>query len=160
MVPKRLAMYPGTLSPLASFGTVCGMVFPVLMFPTAFLFGLTELLVPELARCRAAGSKQRIGHLVEKSLRVALLYGTLCGSVLYLTAPELCQRLYNSPEAGQYLRWFAPLAVILYCDAVTDAMIKGLGQQKHSVVYNIITKCVENSCYIFAVVVRDVALSV
>lgn len=143
MVPKRLALYPGSLSPLAAFGTVCGMVFPVLTFPMAFLFGLTELLIPELARCRAAGSTQRISHLVQKSLRIALLYGTLCGGILFLCADELCMRLYRSEEAGLYLRWFSILAVMLYCDGVTDAMIKGLGEQKASVRYNIITNTMD-----------------
>lgn len=143
MVPKRLALYPGSLSPLAAFGTVCGMVFPILTFPMAFLFGLTELLIPELARCRAAGSARRISHLVQKSLRVALLYGTLCGGILFLCADELCMRLYRSEEAGLYLRWFSILAVMLYCDGVTDAMIKGLGEQKASVRYNIITNTMD-----------------
>lgn len=143
MVPRRLALYGGSLTPLAAFGTVCGMVFPILMFPAALLFGLTELLVPELARCRAAGSDRRITHLVRKSLRFALLYGTACAGVLFLTAQELCMRFYGSTDAGTYLSWFAPLAVLLYCDAVTDAMIKGLGQQKHSVRYNIITNIMD-----------------
>ena len=143
MVPKRLALYPGSLSPLAAFGTVCGMVFPVLTFPMAFLFGLTELLIPELARCRAAGSTRRISHLVQKSLRTALLYGTLCGGILFLCANELCMALYKSEAAGRYLRWFSILAVMLYCDGVTDAMIKGLGEQKASVRYNILTNSMD-----------------
>ena len=143
MVPKRLALYPGAISPLATFGTVCGMVFPILTFPMAFLFGLTELLIPELARCNAAGSWQRISHLVQKSLRTALLYGTLCGGILFLCANELCMALYKSEAAGRYLRWFSVLAVMLYCDGVTDAMIKGLGEQKASVRYNILTNSMD-----------------
>mgnify|MGYP003435194083 FL=1 len=63
MVPKRLALYKGESSPLAAFGMVCGMVFPILMFPASILYGLAELLIPELARCNAAGSKKRIHHL-------------------------------------------------------------------------------------------------
>ena len=145
MVPRRLALYPGSLTPLAAFGTVTGMVFPVLMFPAAFLFGLTELLIPELARCSAAGSRKRIHYLVHKTLRIALLYGCICGGILFLVSKELCLRLYDSPEAGRFLRWFAPLAILLYCDAVTDAMIKGLGQQKASVRYNIITTILDVS---------------
>ena len=143
MVPKRLALYAGSLSPLAAFGTVCGMVFPILTFPMAILFGLTELLIPELARCRAAGSTERIHYLVRKSLRIALLYGTLCGGILFLCADALCLSLYKSEEAGTYLRWFSLLAVMLYCDGVTDAMIKGLGQQKASVRYNILTNTMD-----------------
>ena len=143
MVPRRLALYGGALSPLAAFGMVCGMVFPVLTFPMAILFGLTELLVPELARCRAAGSETRVTYLVRKSLRVAMLYGVMCGGILFLCGDRLCMLLYKSPEAGRYLRWFSVLSVMLYCDAVTDAMIKGLGQQRASVCYNIFTNTLD-----------------
>lgn len=143
MVPKRLALFQGVGNPLALFGTVCGMVFPVLMFPACILFGLTELLIPELARCNAAGSQQRIRYLVRRSLRLALLYGTACGCILYLCSDALCLRLYDSVDAGRYLGWFSCLTVMLYCDIVTDAMIKGLGQQKASVRYNIITSVMD-----------------
>lgn len=139
MVPKRLALYEGVVSPLAAFGTVCGMVFPILTFPMAILFGLTELLIPELARCNAAGSKTRITYLVKQSLRIALLFGSVCSCILFLSAEPLCMKLYQSVDAGRYLKWFAPLAIMLYCDTVTDAMIKGLGEQKASVRYNICT---------------------
>lgn len=143
MVPKRLSLYPSTTPALALFGMVCGMVFPILMFPAAILFGLTELLIPELARCNAAGSRNRINYLMRRSLRLTLIYGTICAGILYLTADALCLALYDSPQAGKYLRWFAPLAAMLYCDIVTDAMIKGLGQQKASVRYNILTSAMD-----------------
>ena len=75
MVPKRLALFTGALSPLAAFGVVCGMVFPVMMFPAAIIFGLAELLIPELARCHAAGSEIRIRYLAKRSLKTVWLYG-------------------------------------------------------------------------------------
>lgn len=143
MVPQRLSLYHGNQTPLAAFGTVCGMVFPVLMLPAAILFGLTELLIPELARCNVSGSVRRIRYLTKQSLKIALLFGSFCATILYLTASELCVRLYDSELAGQYLQWFAPLAVMLYCDAVTDAMIKGLGHQRSSVRYNICTNMMD-----------------
>ena len=143
MVPKRLALYPGTDTPLAAFGAVCGMVFPVLMFPAAILFGLAELLIPELARCAAAGSRKRIRYLVKRSLRVAMLYGCLFSGLMYLLAEDLCIALYGSPQAGAYLRLYAFLIPMLYCDALTDAMTKGLGQQKACVRYNILTSAMD-----------------
>ena len=143
MVPKRLALYAGTDSPLALFGTVCGMVFPVLMFPAAILFGLNELLIPELARCNAAGSERRIHYLVRRSLRIAMLYGVTCGGILHLLSTDLCEALYGSAEAGKYLKIYAFLAPMLYTDSVTDAMTKGLGQQKICVRYNILTSVLD-----------------
>ena len=143
MVPRRLALYPGEQNALATFGTVCGMVFPVLMFPAAILFALAELLIPELARCNAAGSMLRIRYLTQKSLRLAMLYGCLCAGILYLIAPPLCMALYDSIDAGRYLQLYSLLIPMLYCDAVTDAMIKGLGQQTACVRYNILTSAMD-----------------
>lgn len=143
MVPKRLALCQKIGNPLAAFGMVCGMVFPILMFPMAILYGLAELLIPELARCTAAGSHIRIRYLAKRSLRLSMLYGCLFCGLLFLLSEELCLKLYDSREAGVYLRWFALLAPMLYCDAITDAMIKGLGQQTASVRYNILTSAMD-----------------
>jgi stage V sporulation protein B len=141
MVPKRLALF--TTEALAQFGIVGGMVFPVLMFPAGILYGLSDLLIPELARCNAAGSHIRIRYLARRSLRVALVYGIACGGVLFLLADVLCLGLYRNEAAGEYLRWFALLAPMLYCDAIIDAMNKGLGQQKICVRYNILTSAMD-----------------
>ena len=143
MVPKRLALYPLVDDPLAAFGMVCGMVFPVLMFPAAILYALAELLIPEMARCNAAGSRQRIRYLAKRSLKLALLYGCLFCGLEFLLSRELCLWLYGSEEAGRYLGLYALLIPMLYCDAITDAMTKGLGQQKICVRYNIITSAMD-----------------
>ena len=143
MVPKRLAENPTIANPLASFGIVSGMVFPILMFPSCILFGLAELLIPELARCAAAGSKQRISYLVRRSLKVAMLYGFAFSGLLYLLSRPLCLRFYGNEEAALSLRRYAPLVPMLYCDAITDAMTKGLGQQRVCVRYNILTSAMD-----------------
>ena len=139
MVPKRLARNTSVSSPLAAFGLVSGMVFPIVMFPAALLFGLTELLVPELARCTAAGSMPRVRYLVRKALRAALVYGTAAGGIICLLSEFLCLRLYRSMDAAVALRAYSLLIPMLYCDIITDAMTKGLGQQSVCVRYNILT---------------------
>ncbi|MDO5401539.1 MAG: MATE family efflux transporter [Eubacteriales bacterium] len=143
MVPRRLALNPAVASPLGAFGLVSGMVFPVLMFPACILYALAELLIPELARCAAAGSGRRIRYLVRRSLKTALLYGLIFGGLEVLLADWLCLGLYKSPEAARFLRLYALLIPMLYCDAITDAMTKGLGQQKICVRYNILTSAMD-----------------
>ncbi len=143
MVPKRLALHSLTDNPLSAFGTICGMVFPVLMFPAAILYALAELLIPELARCNAAGSTGRIRYLTRRSLRIAMLYGCLFSGLMIIAAEPLCERLYKSSLAGYWLKRYAILIPMLYCDAITDAMTKGLGQQKACVRYNILTSAMD-----------------
>ncbi len=143
MVPKRLALFSGVDNPLASFGIISGMVFPILMFPAAIVFGLAELLIPELARCNAAGSQTRIRYLVKRSLKVTLLYGCFVGGLEFLLGQVLCSALYQNQEAGNQLRLYSLLIPMLYCDAITDAMTKGLGQQTACVRYNILTSAMD-----------------
>ena len=143
MVPKRLSLNRMVENPLAAFGMISGMVFPVMMFPACILFGLAELLIPELARCRAAGSGRRISYLVHRSLKTAMLYGLFFCGIMFLLAEDLCMALYQNREAGRYLRMYASLIPMLYCDAITDAMTKGLGQQKACVRYNILTSAMD-----------------
>jgi stage V sporulation protein B len=119
------------------------MVFPVLMFPACILFGLAELLIPEMARCQASKSRNRISYLLHRSLKVSMLYGVFFAGLLFLLAEPLCMGLYKNPEAGRTLKLYALLIPMLYCDAIVDAMIKGLGQQTVSVRYNIFTNILD-----------------
>lgn len=143
MVPRRLRLNTAVSDPLAAFGLVSGMVFPVLMFPSCILYALAELLIPELARCNAAESTQRISYLVRRSLKVAMLYGLLFGGLMFLMAEPLCINLYGSTSAVRYLQLYSLLIPMLYCDAITDSMTKGLGQQKVCVRYNILTSTMD-----------------
>ena len=116
LIPLGLSQVSGAPeAAMAAYGTVHGMVFPILMFPAAILYSLSDLLLPELARCRAEGD----------------------------AAEPLGLLLYQSREAGMYLRLFAPLALILYPDAIVDGMCKGLGRQVSCVRNNTITSLMD-----------------
>jgi stage V sporulation protein B len=60
-----------------------------------------------------------------------------------LLSRELCLWLYKSEEALLQLRLYSLLIPMLYCDCLTDAMVKGLGQQKVCVRYNIFTSALD-----------------
>jgi len=143
MVPRRLALFTGISDPLASFGRVSGMVFPVLMLPAAILSSLAEVLIPELARCSAVGSRNRIRYLVRRNLRAALIYGLCCGGLLFLLADTLCKQLYPGEDIAPLMRRFSLLVPMLYCDLVADAMTKGLGQQAACARYSVISNVVD-----------------
>jgi len=128
---------------LAAFGLVSGMVFPVLMFPACVIYGLAELLIPELARCTASGSEERICYLVRRSLKTVMLYGLFFSGFLFLLSEPLCLWLYQNSGAGECLKLYSILVPMLYCDAITDAMTKGMGQQKTCVRYNILSSAMD-----------------
>lgn len=140
LIPRGLRQYgaSGERS-MATYGVIHGMVFPVITFASAILFSLSDVLVPELARCRATGNKARILHLTDRCLRLGLIFAAAVAGLLTCLAEPLGQLLYQNEEAGRYIRFFAPMVLVLYLDAVVDGMHKGLGQQLHCVRYNTLT---------------------
>lgn len=148
MVPKRLALHTKTMNPLAAFGMMSGMVFPIIMFPACFLFGLCEILIPEIAACKASGEGKRISYLIRRSLWASLIFGSIVSGLLLISAESLCLRFYGKGDAVRLIRLYAPLIPMLYCDLVTDACTKGLGQQKVCVRYNITTNALD-VCLLF-----------
>lgn len=139
IVPKRLARFAGTVNALADYGVLQGMVFPVLMFPAAILFSLAELLVPEFSRCAAGRRTPRIRYLVRRGLRVSLLFSLCAAGVLFAGSDALGELLFHNRAVGPALRLYAPLVPLLYTDAITDAICKGLGQQNANARYNLLT---------------------
>lgn len=125
------------------YGTITGMVFPVLMFPAALLYALIDLLIPELAACRAQGRWARLASITGQCLRAGLLFSSFVAGLLFVLAEPAAQLLYGSAQAGRLLRFFAPLALMLYMDTLTDGMLKGLSEQVATVRYNTITSVLD-----------------
>ena len=144
IIPRGLSKASGSYEhSIAAYGTIHGMVFPVLMFPACVLYSMADLLVPELASCTASGHRRRIRYITHRCLRMTLLFACAVAGVLFCAAKPLGKLLYNSEDAGRYLLLFAPLVPMLYLDAIVDGMHKGLGQQVQCVRYNTITNVID-----------------
>lgn len=143
LIPYGLARSSSRFLGLAAYGTIRGMVFPVMMFPAAILYAVSDLLVPELSRCMVQGRKARVQALTERCLRLCALFAAAVCGVLFCAAEELGQLVYRSADAGRYLRLFSPMVLFLYLDAIVDGMQKGLGQQVYTVRCNTLTNVLD-----------------
>ncbi|MBQ1372395.1 MAG: polysaccharide biosynthesis C-terminal domain-containing protein [Oscillospiraceae bacterium] len=143
LIPYGLEKHGSRSTALAAYGTVSGMVFPVLWFPSEIIFALCELLVSELSRLLAGKAHRRLRQLVRKSLIFTALYAFGISAVLWLGGSLLGEAIYHSPQAGRYLRIFSPMVLFLYLDAVVDGLQKGMGQQLYLVRYNSFTNVID-----------------
>lgn len=144
LIPIGLARFGGSSAQaMADYGVIHAMVFPVLMFPAAILYAVADLLVPELSRSRAMGRALRIRDLTDKCLRLTLFFACAVAGFLFLAAEPLAQGIYGSAAAGAALRRFCPMLLMLYVDAITDGMLKGLAQQLSCVRYNTLTSALD-----------------
>ena len=126
---------------LGVYGTVSGMVFPVLGFASVFFNALAEMLIPEMTAAQLQSDLPGLRRSVQRLLSACLLFSGLVSALLFLLGPALGRLLYRSAEAGRYIRALAPLVLVMYLDTVVDGMLKGLGLQLDSMLINLADAC-------------------
>ena len=136
LVPARLSMYTRSDAlALAQFGAVKGMAVPLIFCPSALLMTVSGLLIPELSDAHALGQRRQVTRLVEISLHVTLLGAIYAGGLFTVLGRELGNLLYGDDTVGLLLLILGPLTPVMYLDSVANGMLKGLGQQVHSLWY-------------------------
>ena len=123
---------------LASYGTLCGMVFPLIFFPSSVLGAFSSLLIPEIASSFQAKDFSRIKRIVSKVFGFSLIFSICVSGVFISFSQEIGLYFFNSLEAGIFIKLLAPLIPIMYLDSAVDAILKGLGEQVYSMRINII----------------------
>ena len=127
---------------LAGYGTIQGMVLPIILFPSCIMSALAELIVPELTEAQVQGGSGEIRAATRKVLTLSAEFSFLVGLFMWLYADKLGIVVYKSGEAGQYIRLLAPLVPVMYTDMTVDGCLKGLGQQVWSMSINIVDSLV------------------
>lgn len=138
LIPRRLRLFGDSESEaLSSYGTLHGMALPVALYPMTPLSSCASLLVPEFAESEAAANSRRLKRICEEVISASLKYAAPVCVFIYLFSEEIAYCVYSSYEAGHYITFLAPVIPIMYLDHVTDAMLKGIGEQVYSMWVNI-----------------------
>ena len=122
---------------LVAYGTIQSMALPVILYPAALMYSFSGLLVPELAEAEVHDHRRHIHYMISRVWSLSLLFSLGVAGVLICFSGEIGAALYPNSDAGYYIRILAPLVPIMYLDTATDAMMKGLGEQLHSMKINI-----------------------
>ena len=122
---------------LVAYGTIQSMALPVILYPAALMYSFSGLLVPELAEAEVHDRRRHIHYMISRVWSLSLLFSLGVAGVLICFSGEIGAALYPNSDAGYYIRILAPLVPIMYLDTATDAMMKGLGEQLHSMKINI-----------------------
>ncbi|MBQ6262967.1 MAG: oligosaccharide flippase family protein [Clostridia bacterium] len=124
-------------SALASYGIMQGMVFPLILFPSALPASFSSLLIPEIAGLSATGDRKKIERAANKALSVSLMFSVGVSAVFLNFARDFGMTLYDQPDAVTGIMIMAPLVPVMYLDSTVDALLKGLGAQLDSMKINI-----------------------
>ena len=138
LIPKKLREYgESSEGALASYGILHGMALPLVLFPLSPLSSFAGMLVPEFSESFSKNDGQRLSRIAKKSVEATLQYALAVATLLLVFSEELGYLFYSSYEAGRYIAVLALVVPIMYLDHVSDAILKGIGEQVYSMLVNI-----------------------
>lgn len=123
---------------LGEYGKITGMAMPVLIFPNVFLYSFAMLMIPEMSEAKISGSQRTISRMAQRVMRFSLLFSISMASMFLFFGDDIAFLIYGDKGVGIFIKLLAPIIPLLYLDQVVDGMLKGLNEQLHYLMYNII----------------------
>ena len=126
-----------SVAALSAYGTMHGLVLPILLLPAAVLSSYAGLLIPEISALRAHGRHDDVRSSASCVLRITVCVSLFVCGCLLCDGARIGAAVGGNAEAGQYLRAAAALVPIMYLDSAVDAFLKSLDAQMDSMRYNV-----------------------
>ena len=112
LIPLRLRLFGYTATEAyRHYGTLTGMALPLVLFPSAITGAVSLLLIPEISEADALNDRQAILRTARNTVSGCLYLGIFCSGGFFLFGKELGLFLFQSEEAGSYIRilgWICP----------------------------------------------------
>lgn len=110
----------------AQYGSLQGMIIPIVLLPTALTYSLGVSLIPSLSEAAARNDKLTIHKRLHQSMRLSLVCGAPFAVVMGLMAEPICRILYRHGEIAPMLQLMAPIAIFIYLQAPLQAALQAL----------------------------------
>ena len=136
LIPIGLAAY-GDANSLATYGIICAVALPIVLYPSAFVGAFSGQIIPEITEFFANGNKSEVAYVTGRAFFVTEFFAILAAGMFSVFAGDLCLVIYGSKDAAEYLCALAPLMPVMFLDTVTDSILKGLGKQFYTMCVNI-----------------------
>ncbi|TBL81599.1 stage V sporulation protein B [Paenibacillus thalictri] len=130
----------------AQYGALQGMVFPILLLPSALTYSLSVSLIPSLSEAAAQNDMKTIHSRLHQSLRLALVTGAPFATLMFVLAEPLCLYMYNQSDVGTMLKMMAPIAMFIYLQAPLQAALQALDRPGTALVNTLTGSVVKLTC--------------
>ena len=124
---------------------------PLIMFANVLIGSFSGLLVPEFSRLLAGKNYNRLKTVCDTIFKITFIFSICVTAIFIIFANELSLMIYQSIEAGKWIRILSPLIFFIYIDNIIDNMLKGINEQVSVMICNIIDLLVTISIIFFIV---------
>lgn len=122
----------------AQYGSLQGMVIPLLLLPGVLSSSLAVSLVPSLSEASARHDSAAIHKRIHQALRLALVTGAPFAAIMYIFAVPLCTLMYGNADTAPMLRMMAPFALFLYVQAPLQAVLQAMDRPGRALINTLI----------------------
>ncbi|MHA6530477.1 stage V sporulation protein B [Paenibacillus sp. BAC0078] len=127
-----------TAAATAQYGSLQGMVIPLLLLPGVLSSSLAVSLVPSLSEAAARKDLPTIHKRMHQALRLAMVTGAPFAAVMYIFADPLCTLMYGNADTAPMLRMMAPFALFLYVQAPLQAALQAMDRPGRALINTLI----------------------
>ncbi|MEK4158108.1 stage V sporulation protein B [Paenibacillus odorifer] len=127
-----------TSAATAQYGSLQGMVIPLLLLPGALTSSLAVSLVPSISEAAARKDLPTIHKRMHQALRLALVTGAPFAVLMYILAVPLCNLLYGNADTAPMLKLMAPFALFIYVQAPLQATLQAMDRPGRALINTLI----------------------
>lgn len=129
LIPQRLQVYGYTQSQaLSTYGRLCGMAMPLVMFPSSLLNALSTALLPAISEGNALNQKRILYSAIHKSLMVTGIIAIGTSAVFVTYSYDVGYIIYKN-NIGIMLKILGIMCPLLYLQVIFSGMLNGFGEQ-------------------------------
>lgn len=137
-LPRKLTAFGLTSSEaLCIYGVFTGMALPMILFPQAITSSVSVLLLPYVSEADAKQDRKKIAQSIYLSTAFCLVLGFLCLFFFYLTGPLIGELIFQSHDAGLFIRTLSFMCPFLYLGTLLTSILNGLGKATLSFFINV-----------------------
>lgn len=146
-LPRQLCAFGLSNSQaLSIYGVLTGMSLPLILFPQAITGSISVLLLPYVSEADAKGNPARISKAIFSSTAFCVIMGFLAALFFYIAGPFLGSFLFQSTEAGLFIRSLSFMCPFLYLGSLLTSILNGLNKATHAFFINVLALCIRLIC--------------
>lgn len=140
IIPMRLMLYGySSNEAMAQFGLAMGMAFPLIMIPGTLISSISVTLVPEISgktdniddKSHLADINSLKSHIM-LGLNTSILISMLFVPAFFVLGEPICEILFNSKEAGMYVRNASFIMLPMGISQISSSMLNAIGLEVKS----------------------------
>lgn len=129
MIPSRLILFGlREETALSMYGTLTGMAFSFIMFPTALTGSFALMLMPDIAQAHAENRQAHIKKASSLSLSSCFFMGCCFTLFFFLYGQKLGDLCFPGTLAGTYIRSLSWLCPFIYLNSILTSILCGISK--------------------------------